>query len=79
MAVYYRHAIIPRLPARIRQLFPRLANYVPLTTFADQAAHGFSSEAFDIEANIRDGDSRAGLDERRLREVQRIMEQRNVK
>ena len=59
-------------------MFPRLANYAPLSTFADQAAHGFSSSAFDIEANIRDGDSRAGLDERGLREVQDIMEREHV-
>ena len=59
-------------------MFPRLAHYVPLRTFQEQADQGFSSASFDIEANIRDGDSRAGLDERGLEEVRQIMEQERV-
>jgi len=38
-----------------------------------------SSNAFDIEANIRDGDSRAGLDERGTQEVMEIMRRERVK
>ncbi|KAH8111053.1 hypothetical protein DFH11DRAFT_1729779 [Phellopilus nigrolimitatus] len=78
LAVYYRGAVIPHLPRRIRQMFPRLANYAPLATFSEQASQGLSSAAFDIEANIRDGDSRAGLDERAVREVQEIMRRERV-
>jgi len=37
-----------------------------------------SSNAFDIEANIRDGDSRAGLDERGTQEVMEIMRRERV-
>lgn len=79
MAVYYRAAVIPHLPHRIRQMFPQLHNYMPLSSFSDQASAGLNSAAFDIEANIRDGDSRLGLDERGVREVQEIMRRERVK
>lgn len=79
MAVYYRAAIIPHLPQRVRRVFPQLANYTPLATFAEQSGAGLSSGAFDIEANIRDGDSRAGLDERGVQEVMDIMRRERVK
>ncbi|THH09909.1 hypothetical protein EW145_g1698 [Phellinidium pouzarii] len=59
-------------------MFPLLANYQPLSTFSDQANHGFSSPSFDIEANIRDGDSRQGLDESGVREVEEIMRRERV-
>ena len=39
---------------------------------------GLSSTLFDIEANIRDGDSRAGLDEAGMAAVHRIMTEHNV-
>lgn len=77
--VYYRSTIIPHLPERVKSLFPSLSNYAPLSTFADQAAAGMSSSAFDIEANIRDGDSRAGLDEQGVAEVRDIMRRERVK
>jgi hypothetical protein len=38
-----------------------------------------SSNAFDIEANIREGDPRAGLDERSTQEVMEIMRRERVK
>ena len=38
-----------------------------------------NSHNFDIEANIRDGDSRAGLDERGTQEVLEIMRREGVK
>lgn len=57
----------------MQALFPRLQNYTPVTTFESQVNAGLSSSAFDLEANIRDGDSRAGLDERGTQEVLEIM------
>lgn len=60
-------------------MFPQLHNYMPLSSFSDQANAGLNSAAFDIEANIRDGDSRLGLDERGVREVQDIMRRERVK
>lgn len=60
-------------------MFPKLSNYTPLATFSDQVNAGMSSSAFDIEANIRDGDLRAGLDERGTQEVLEIMRREHVK
>ncbi|ESK92013.1 hypothetical protein Moror_10297 [Moniliophthora roreri MCA 2997] len=52
---------------------------MPLRTFAEQAASGMSSNTFDIEsANIREGDSRMGLDEDGVREVREIMRRERV-
>lgn len=56
-----------------------LRNYMPLSTFADQASAGFNSSTFDIESNVREGDSRLGLDEHGLREVHDIMRREHVK
>ncbi|KAI5124266.1 hypothetical protein M0805_005115 [Coniferiporia weirii] len=78
LAFYYRRAVVPHLPQRVRSMFPRLANYAPLSTFSEQAGQGLSSASFDIESNIRDGDSRMGLDERGVREVQEIMRRERV-
>ncbi|KAL4066129.1 hypothetical protein J3A83DRAFT_4099398 [Scleroderma citrinum] len=59
-------------------MFPSLNHYTPLSTFSNQADVGLSSTLFDIEANIRDGDSRAGLDERGTQEVLEIMRRERV-
>lgn len=75
----YRALILPHVPERMRFMFPKLSNYTPLATFSDQVDAGMSSSAFDIEANIRDGDSRAGLDERGTQEVLEIMRRERVK
>ena len=79
MAYRYRSVVAPHLPERVRSLFPRLNNYVPLSTFSQQVSAGLTSEAFDIEANILDGDSRVGLDERGTAEVMEIMRRERVK
>ncbi|KIY67797.1 hypothetical protein CYLTODRAFT_375466 [Cylindrobasidium torrendii FP15055 ss-10] len=78
MAFRFRSALAPYVPERVKELFPALRNYTPLSTFADQIGAGMSSSAFDIEANIRDGDSRAGLDERGTQEVKDIMRRERV-
>lgn len=56
-----------------------LNQYIPLSTFSSQAEAGLTSVMFDIEANINDGDSRAGLDERGTQEVLEIMRRERVK
>ncbi|TDL24101.1 hypothetical protein BD410DRAFT_786797 [Rickenella mellea] len=74
---YHRAALIPHLPSRVKSMFPRLGNYTPLSTFAEQANAGLSSSAFDLEQNL-DGDSRVGLDERGTQEVMEIMRRERV-
>ncbi|CAL1715237.1 unnamed protein product [Somion occarium] len=69
----YRATLVSHVPNPIKSLFPSLGNYTPLATFEDQANAGLTSNTFDIEANIREGDSRAGLDERGTQEVLAIM------
>lgn len=39
---------------------------------------GFTSNDFDLSGNVMEGDSRAGLDVRGKREVQRIMKNRGI-
>ena len=75
----YRATFISHVPNPVKSLFPRLGHYTPLSTFEEQANAGMTSESFDIEANIRDGDSRAGLDERGTQEVLEIMRRERVK
>ncbi|KAH8093265.1 hypothetical protein BXZ70DRAFT_949705 [Cristinia sonorae] len=74
----YRATLISHVPNPIRSFFPSLGHYTPLATFEDQANAGLTSDSFDIEANIRDGDSRAGLDERGTQEVLAIMRRDRV-
>ena len=75
----YRATLISHVPNPIKSFFPGLAHYTPLNTFEEQASAGLTSESFDIEANIQDGDSRAGLDERGTQEVMAIMRRDRVK
>ncbi|KDR68024.1 hypothetical protein GALMADRAFT_257596 [Galerina marginata CBS 339.88] len=74
----YRAFITPHLPERVKSMFPKLSNYTPLSTFSDQVGHGMTSSDFDIEANIREGDSRMGLDEAGTQEVLEIMRRERV-
>lgn len=79
MTYRYRAFIIPYFPDRVKSLFPKLSNYTPLSTFSDQVGAGMTSTDFDIEANINEGDSRMGLDERGTQEVLEIMRRERVK
>lgn len=79
MTFRYRAALVPYVPTTVKSFFPRLGHYTPLSTFATQADAGLTSTTFDIEANIRDGDSRAGLDEQGTQEVMEIMRRERVK
>ncbi|BGP25626.1 hypothetical protein Rt10032_c06g2957 [Rhodotorula toruloides] len=74
LAWHYRHRYLDRLP---RSVSSRLRYYAPLRTFEDAAEQGFSTTNFDLSGNIS-GDQRAGLDDRTLTEVRRIMERENV-
>ncbi|KAI6001195.1 hypothetical protein EDD15DRAFT_2385853 [Pisolithus albus] len=78
LGYHYRSVILPHVPTKVRSMFPGLNHYTPLSTFAGQAQAGLSSSMFDIEANMRDGDSRAGLDERGTQEVLEIMRRERV-
>ncbi|KAI6044421.1 hypothetical protein EDC04DRAFT_367523 [Pisolithus marmoratus] len=78
LGYHYRSVIFPHVPAKVRSMFPSLNHYTPLSTFSGQAQAGLSSSMFDIEANMRDGDSRAGLDERSTQEVLEIMRRERI-
>ncbi|KAJ5099129.1 hypothetical protein N7532_006130 [Penicillium argentinense] len=48
------------------------------SSFAADLEAGLSSSQFDIAANVADGDTRAGLDQRAKQEVRKIMKSRRV-
>ncbi|KAJ5127518.1 Protein of unknown function DUF2015 [Penicillium atrosanguineum] len=48
------------------------------SSFTGDLEAGLSSSQFDIAANVADGDTRGGLDQRAKQEVQRIMKTRRV-
>lgn len=54
--------------------------YAPVVAFDWNAAvnEGLSSTLFDIEANIRDGDPRVGLDEVGMQDIRRIMQENGL-
>ncbi|GAA6010124.1 uncharacterized protein JCM10292_001397 [Rhodotorula paludigena] len=74
LAWHYRHLYVDRLPP---SLSSRLRYYAPLTTFEDAAEQGFSTAHFDLSANLS-GDQRAGLDDRTLTDIRRIMERERL-
>lgn len=49
-----------------------------ISDWSSAVDHNLTSSLFDIEANIRDGDSRAGLDTAGVEEVHQIMQQHGV-
>ncbi|KAJ6024499.1 Protein of unknown function DUF2015 [Penicillium herquei] len=55
------------------QLYHRLPS-----SFTSDLEAGLSSSQFDISANIAEGDSRAGLDQRAKEEIRKIMRNRKV-
>ena len=48
------------------------------SSFTSDLEAGLSSSQFDISANIAEGDSRAGLDQRAKDEIRKIMRNRKV-
>jgi len=80
LAIYYKRvAIMNRIPESIRDRLPgSRRDYTLLpTSFEDQAAHGYSSSAFDLAGNVA-GDSRVGLDQGQLQEIRDIMKRERV-
>lgn len=78
MGYRYRAVVLPHVPAKLKSLLG-IHQYTPLSTFSSQAEAGLTSVMFDIETNINDGDSRAGLDEQGTQEVLEIMRRERVK
>ncbi|GAA6015555.1 hypothetical protein JCM11491_007154 [Sporobolomyces phaffii] len=74
VAFHYRAYYVDRLPASVSS---RLRYYAPLRTFEDAAELGFSTATFDLTDNLA-GDQRAGLDDRTLTDLRRIMERDGV-
>ncbi|EPQ31290.1 uncharacterized protein PFL1_01475 [Pseudozyma flocculosa PF-1] len=54
--------------------YSRLGNF----DWGNSIRAGLNSSLFDIEANVRDGDQRSGLDERGAMDIQAIMQQYGV-
>lgn len=67
----------------LRNRLPKLpipgAIYTRLpTSFQDDIESGLSSSAFDLSTNVANNDSRAGLDAKGKKEIQKIMKSRGV-
>lgn len=94
LAWHYRHRYIDRLPRSLSSRLRYYAPLRTFEDAAEQGAQldpvsarmripsrsgntGFSTTNFDLSGNIS-GDQRAGLDDRALTEVRRIMERENV-
>ncbi|KAL8279521.1 hypothetical protein RQP46_008083 [Phenoliferia psychrophenolica] len=73
----FRAHLLRFLPSSISA---RVRQYAPVETFESALENGFSTSNFDLSANLSAGDrdARAGLDERTLTDVRRIMESQNV-
>ncbi|KAF9892194.1 hypothetical protein FE257_002600 [Aspergillus nanangensis] len=63
---------LPRIPLP-DYIYHRLPS-----SFTGDLEAGLTSSQFDLAANIADGDTRAGLDNRAKEEVKRIMKRQNV-
>jgi len=76
LTYFYRERLSSFLPSAS----PLRAGYSRLATFSAQAAHGLSSNNFDLEENNLNSltESRSGLDERGAKEVHAIMRQQGV-
>ncbi|KAF2841416.1 hypothetical protein M501DRAFT_928924 [Patellaria atrata CBS 101060] len=74
---FTRYHWLPFIPTSRFPSIPYLYHRLP-TTFSGDIEAGFSSSAFDLSTNIDSGDTRAGLDERGKREIQKIMKARKV-
>ncbi|KAL2007189.1 hypothetical protein VTN00DRAFT_8627 [Thermoascus crustaceus] len=72
-ALYFtRSRWIPLIPVP-DYLYQRLPS-----SFTGDIEAGFTSSDFDLSANVAEGDSRAGLDQRGKSEIQKIMKSRGV-
>lgn len=87
LAYWQRNALAAAVPDSVREWAAMLArNMLPGAAYERLAGAdwqtavdaGLTSSRFDIEANIRGGDPRAGLDEAGLAAVHRIMSEQRV-
>lgn len=72
MLYFTRSRWLPSVPAS-RYIYQRLS-----TGFTGDIESGLTSSQFDIAANVADGDTRGGLDERAKREIKTIMNRQKV-
>lgn len=73
------NSTVPALYFTRARWLPSVPGYHRLpSSFTGDIESGLSSTQFDIAANIADGDTRAGLDERAKREIRAIMTRQNV-
>jgi Fungal protein of unknown function (DUF2015) len=73
----------PLLPERIQDILYNIpsassATYSRLPSFIQDAESGMHSADFDLSSNITGEDSRAGLDPKSKRDIQRIMKVRAI-
>jgi Fungal protein of unknown function (DUF2015) len=65
---------MPFLPDSVQEIaYSRLP-----TSFMGDVESGFTSNDFDLSGNIMEGDSRAGLDQKGKRDIQRLMKTRGI-
>ncbi|CAG8497363.1 9410_t:CDS:1 [Paraglomus brasilianum] len=75
VAYYYRDRILPKIPY-FKNRYQRVPAYFSTSSFQQDIDDGLTSEAFDLQQNVEDGDSRAGLEN--SEEIKRIMEEEGV-
>ncbi|CAI2169851.1 19251_t:CDS:2 [Funneliformis geosporum] len=75
VAFYYRKFILSYFPS-INRRYQRLPTVFSSNSFQNDIEDGLTSETFDLEQNIIDGDSRPGLED--SDEIKRIMETEHV-
>ena len=62
------------MPDRVQDIaYSRLPS-----SFMSDVESGFTSNDFDLSGNVMEGDSRAGLDQKGKRDVQRLMKNRGI-
>ena len=67
----------PYVPDKIQDLLNGGYSRLP-TSFMGDVESGFTSSSFDLTSNVTEGDSRAGLDQKGKRDVQRLMRTRAI-
>ncbi|GBC03793.1 hypothetical protein RclHR1_05320010 [Rhizophagus clarus] len=72
---YYRQLILSYFPS-VNRRYQRLPAVFSSNSFHNDIENGLTSETFDLEQNLIDGDSRPGLED--SEEIKRIMKTDNV-
>ncbi|CAG8481569.1 3334_t:CDS:2 [Acaulospora morrowiae] len=68
--LYYRNALLLKFPSLNRR-YQRLPTIFSTSSFQHDIEEGLTSETFDLQENIANGDSRAGLED--SEEIKHIM------